>query len=404
VETFDFSTKVNSEIKSLAESRGDTLIGAATGDYQPGRSCDYRHFKLSCGHCHDIRVAHYRSKAYTCPTCFIDNINSVAASQGLKLVSMDVVKHCNDRMYVRECGHTEVFSHQYLKKHKITACQKCAMIDATNNAVKNNFTLLNKTRIGYLLKCNKCGTVADFQAPTTRKGNLVCDCCFDEQLKVDAVSAGFSYLVDREPKRVVSKSRTTLLRWYSCNECGYVDTFGHVPMRMKNVRCKACYSKQLSDEAARQGMTHLGHVSGVYHKYKLPCGCEREFPPFSVRKGVWACKVHDNTHYHRPSGIYLIRVDHPELSWLKFGYAKDVDIRLRGYGLTDGCESEILFHIPFETGYQAMEIEKSIHTILSGKRLDPTSMKRFMTNTGHTECYPLEIQDEIISRMEPYFE
>ena len=105
---FDFNTEVNLEIANIARSRGEELIGAAIGDYPPRRLCDYRHMRLSCGHFQDISLAHYRKSAYSCQECFKIKLNKLAESQGLELVSMDIVRHGNERLYKRPCGHTEI--------------------------------------------------------------------------------------------------------------------------------------------------------------------------------------------------------------------------------------------------------------------------------------------------------
>ena len=93
---FDFNTEVNLEIATIARSRGEELIGAAIGDYPPRRLCDYRHIRLSCGHFQDIRLAHYRKSDYSCHECFKIKLNKLAESQGLELVSMDIVRHGNE--------------------------------------------------------------------------------------------------------------------------------------------------------------------------------------------------------------------------------------------------------------------------------------------------------------------
>lgn len=63
---FDYTTPVNAHLLALAVERGEELIGEAKGEYKPGRSCDYRHMKLNCGHFQDVRVVHYKKFDYTC--------------------------------------------------------------------------------------------------------------------------------------------------------------------------------------------------------------------------------------------------------------------------------------------------------------------------------------------------
>lgn len=397
---FDFETPVNQELTRLADARGDTLLGFGIKEYAHERVCDYRNFNFSCGHNQDVRVVHYRKNVYRCQQCLSNEIHSVATQRGLALVSMDVVRHKTEREYIRPCGHTVVHSHNYLVKHTTVECQTCINIEVQENVGKHNLVLIKKVRTGYLLECISCKTQIRCNTPTARNGVPTCGYCFDEKLKQDAIVVDFTYLVEKEPLRVQSESRTTLNRWYSCNKCGHVDSYNHVTVRMQNVRCDLCFDKQKVNDAVTQGMEYLGHVANGNHLYKLPCGCSRIYPLNSVRRGVWSCETHGNTHYHRKSGIYLLELECQGFSWLKFGYAKSLDVRLKGYGLPDGAESKVLFYMGTQTGYEAMRVEKQIHKELNEFRLDKLRMKQYMTNTGHTECYPLEIKDLLLDKLQ----
>lgn len=402
---YDFSTAVNAEIIKLATERGDKLLGAAGKDYPPGRSCDYRSMLLSCGHTQDIRPVHYRKAPAACQVCFKNKLNDVAKSQGLLLLSMDIVQYSNERLYIRNCGHTEIHSNAYLEKHKVAECQKCISSEVEANLKERNFTIVGKPRDGYLVSCNTCKNTMVSKTETVRFGAPSCAVCFSELLKREAAMVGLTYLSDREPERVTTASRTTNYRWYSCNTCGNIDTFGHVAVRLNNVRCTKCYIDRRKSEASAQGMDYLGWSHGMYHKYKLPCGCERDLQPQDVLRNVWACKIHDSTHYHRPSGIYLLEIKTQDFSWLKFGFAKDIGVRIKGYGLPEGADVEVIFNIKVDTGYEALEVEKSIHRDLISERIDPYLMKeKYMTFTGHTECYPLSTSPLIISKMKGFYE
>lgn len=397
---FDYSTPVNLEIASLALSRNEELVGPAIGNYNPRRICDYRYLRLSCGHFQDVRIAHYRNSDYSCQECFKDKLDRLAVSQGIELVSMDVVRHSNERLYKRPCGHTEIKSHNYLEKHKLTECQECLDDSIRANLQKQNLTMIKRVRVGSLISCNICSNTWAVRNDTASKGSPTCNLCFDSELEKEAHAAGFTYLKDRKPLRSNCPSRTTLSRWYSCNICGSIDTFQHGGMRKGNVRCSKCYLTRLQTEAEKQGMVYLGHVKGMMHNYKLPCGCSRLIQPFAVQKGVWACKVHDNTFYHRPNGVYLLEMIHESKSWLKLGFAKDMQIRTKGYGLVEGVECSLLFYCNLATGYEAMDIEKAIHREMANYKLDSKEMKELMTSTGHTECYPLEVKDELLHKLE----
>lgn len=398
--SFDYNTPLNTEISNLALSRGEELLGAAAGSYDRGRSCDYRRMRLHCGHFQDVRVTHYRNGGYSCQECFKNKLEDLAVKHDLVLVSMDVVRYGNERLYRRLCGHTEIKSHSYLEKHKLTDCQECLNDSIRVNLERQNFTMVSRVKNGSLISCNTCGNTWTVRNDTASKGNPMCDVCFEKELEGDASAAGFTYLKDKAPLRNDCPSRTTICRWYSCNECGHIDTFHHSSMRTGSVRCSKCYLTRLQSDAEAQGMVYLGHAKGMMHNYKLPCGCFRPIQPFDVQRGVWACKVHDDTFYHRPSGIYLLEISSENKTWLKLGFAKDIEIRTKGYGLIDGTKCSLLFYCEFTTGYEAMEIEKSIHKEMANYKLESKEMKKYMTNTGHTECYPLGVKNELLQKLE----
>lgn len=397
---FDFSTTVNNRLKILAESRGDELIGNPTGSYPAGRACDYRLIKLKCGHEQDIRISHYEKEAYSCKQCFEDDLHAVAESQGLSLVSMDIVRHGSERLYVRACGHTEMFSNAYLRKHKINNCQVCLFENVMKNLDKHGFSINSKIQNGFNIKCNVCGNNFDTQVNTCTHGKPVCKVCFETTLKNEAISSGFTYLPELEPARSRGEVRESINRWYSCNTCGHIDNYAHGSMRVGHARCDKCYSTRLISDATKQGIQYIGfHGSGL-HKYILSCGCEKLINPYQVKRGIWACQKHSNTHFNRNNGVYLVKLEYGNFAWLKFGLAKDMGVRIKGYGLNTGTKTEILFYYPLPSRYDAMDIEKEIHKELSEHKLDKNFMKSFMKKGGHTECYPTSAEDKISTMVE----
>lgn len=402
---FNRASPVNKEISITAGTRNEQLLGNAIGEYKPGRSCDYRYFKFHCGHFQDVALKNYRLGMYSCQQCFKDKLNKVAESQGLELISLDVIRYSNERAYRRvACGHIEIKSNAYLEKHKISNCQECIDIEINENFKDSNFKILGRENRGCRVSCKICFTEYITSIRTAKEGAPFCDVCFEHSLQEDAKAAGFTYLKDLPTKRKITKSRTSVNRWYSCNTCNRVDDFGHVQMKRKNVRCDTCFNNRLQAEAAVQGMVHKGWHGGMLHTYELPCGCLREYNPFTVRKGIWACKTHGNTHYHRANGIYLVKFINSNIAWLKMGYAKDLDIRFKGYGLPEGTLQEVLFYMPVATGYEALEIEKSLHREFISFRLEPSEMKKLMSNTGHTECYPIQMEKELLYSLEKLIE
>ena len=182
---------------------------------------------------------------------------------------------------------------------------------------------------------------------------------------------------------------------YECNTSNNVDSFGHVAMSIGIARCSKCYLNRLQSDAKKQGMTYVGFHGKGLHKYILSCGCEKKISPYQVKQGIWACREHGNTHFNRNNGVYLVKLEYNGFSWLKFGLAKDMSVRLKGYGLNKGTKANILFYLPLPTRYDAMDVEVAIHNELSLEKLDKVLMQSFMRKGGHTECYPVSMENKI---------
>lgn len=397
-------TVVNRTTAELAVSRGEKLLDIAQCEYAPGRACDYRSFELKCGHSQDVKLCHYRTGSYSCKICFQQEIHDVATSRGLKLVSMDIVKHCNDRMYVRECGHTEVHSHTYLKNRQPLPCQICLNKQAENNSAGKNFEVVKKIRNGYLVRCKTCDSEYTASTSVGRTGTPFCQVCFENELHKDAAACGFTYLQGKEVFKSKTETRDIIYRPYSCNTCGYEDFFGHTAMRLGHTRCDSCYLSRLQADASKQGMKHIGHRKKGNHEYLLPCGCSKILNPYAVKMGIWDCRKHGHTHFHRENGVYLLRLSYEGFEWLKFGLAKNMKVRIRGYGLRDGTEVEQLFYYSLPTRYDAMDIECALHQEFNKHKLDKYHMKTLMQQGGHTECYPTNLTDRITKRVNDLYE
>ena len=83
--------------------------------------------------------------------------------------------------------------------------------------------------------------------------------------------------------------------------------------------------------------------------------------------------------------------------WLKLGYAKNIDFRTSRYGLPSDAEVSVLASRPFDTGKEAQEFEQSLHTKYSRKRLSADEMAIFHSQSGQTECYPVQMVETLIA-------
>lgn len=395
-------TPKNIEMAELAKVRGDILLGEAKESHSKRSMCDYRSFKLICGHIQDVRMVHYRKGPYSCRDCFSEDLHNVAKSQSLTLKSEEIVDDQVRRIYIRDCGHEEKYSNNYLRKHKINPCTICKESIILNNSKVNNFKVIDKNtdNLSYNIMFNDCGHSGRILYKTAEVGNPTCRVCLELRMAQDALNCNLTYLNTVDPKVIQNTNRTSIYRAYSCNTCGHIDYYGHSAVHLKNVRCDVCYTNRLKEEAVFENLEYLGLGTGRgKHFYKLPCGCLKNINPYAVKIGSWVCHEHEETYYNRPNNLYLLKITNEDYSWLKLGYAKHVATRFRGYNVRGDAKYELLYIREFDTTYEAMLVEKKLHTLLNTLKLDKIIMKNYMLGTGHTECYPLEVCDIIMEEL-----
>lgn len=55
--------------------------------------------------------------------------------------------------------------------------------------------------------------------------------------------------------------------------------------------------------------------------------------------------------------------------------------------------------MPISSGYEALKVEKEIHSEFKKDRLDKNLMMKYHKHNGHTECYPTSVSDKLIQRI-----
>lgn len=113
----------------------------------------------------------------------------------------------------------------------------------------------------------------------------------------------------------------------------------------------------------------------------------------------WQCNNCDESHFNKPSSVYLIMITNNDLSWLKLGYSKNLNFRLNSYGLSADASIRILAEKNFSKGVDALHFEKMLHCKFKKYRLDRVKMKELHKHSGFTECYPIELLDNLVENI-----
>ncbi len=324
-----------------------------------------------------------------------------ANQQGMKLLSdrgIDSGLTSNYKKYrFISCNHEGFFQPQHVRRGNVV-CNECLEAQLVVDAEKSGYTYLGAAKEQHgkasiyfrSYKNNQCGCVSDIRYAGIRgKSTQRCTTCYENGLKKIALDVGLVYLGLSDSNGIFRK--------FQYQECGHTQDIAASCISLGTFECKICLEDSYLKEAENEGLTLLPfcNCSHGYRQYQLPCGCNRSLRIANVRNGAWACVNHGETHLVRPSNLYLLEIRTATNSWLKLGFAKNIHNRINMYGLPSETSVNIVFTLPTDSGYVALEKEKQIHRQLRGFRIKPSLMKTYMQN-GHTECYPCEQKEHIL--------
>lgn len=117
----------------------------------------------------------------------------------------------------------------------------------------------------------------------------------------------------------------------------------------------------------------------------------------TAKKNLWICQECNSDVRSKQTNVYLLKITCGSFSWLKLGYAHNVQNRVLHYGLPKNRQVEQLFYLEFKSAFDALDFEKKIHSKYLSEKLDSCIMKKYMRKSGYTECYPLGIQEKLLN-------
>ena len=233
----------------------------------------------------------------------------------------------------------------------------------------------------------ECGHEQEAQGTHMRRGSVRCQTCLGNKLDAEAAEQGAV---------IVGAGRNVRHRTYRL-ECGHEQEVEFKSMRRRNFRCRTCFENKLEAEASEQGAEITGADSNARCRlYRLECGHEQEIKIGSMRIGNFRCQTCEDTSRTLPSYVYLLHIINGEHEFLKLGYAKNIDFRTSRYGLPETAIVNHVTALRFETGNEAHEFEAALHSCMKSEQLSERKAKSYgMTQSGHTECYPVDMLDKL---------
>lgn len=307
-----------------------------------------------------------------------------ATQNGLELLSKSNNPNYNLYKFI-SCNHTAFLQPTHIRR-KSFRCETCYLNNLSQTA--NSFGEMFVCRSGGTKQriIRACGHMFDTHHAHKRKHEtLKCSACFEDAL------SKFAHCNNYE---VVSFTGNS---WKEVRlGCGHLKS-AHISQIIKgNIICRLCSDLAHLQIIEENGLKLLSKNPNRYNEYLLPCGCKKIIRKDHAEDASWLCATCDDTHYNKPSNVYLLEIKSKGFSWLKLGFAKDVDLRIRNYGLVKDSEVKVLFKSKFNNGYNAMKFEKSLHKKYKSFRLNPKFMENYHTFNGHTECYKLDVKEELL--------
>lgn len=358
-----------------------------------------------CQHQHEIRLDSVRNGTARCWSCVptpgktlgavpIDRM--IAAKEcGLKFLTSD-----DDRAYgifeFAKCGHTQRIPWQSVRSAQVK-CISCQEARFHKEASEVGLTLIGDAeRAGYrTYRFQGCSHVQEVQIRNVRLGNFACRFCSDQRRIRAAKSAGL---------KIIGNGKNSSYLLYEFLKCGHQQEMQTTNVLNSKVRCSECRSNKLLKEASDVGLELLGSVkNNAYRLYRfLACGHEQEIQCSDVRSNSFQCFDCGTTSWNQESDVYLYKIQYGEAQWLKLGYAKNHEARVRRYGLPSEAEPTLEKLVSFSTAKEANMVERLVHEKFSTERIKPELMAKYHSKSGQTECYPITLLDEIKDALDAY--
>lgn len=162
---------------------------------------------------------------------------------------------------------------------------------------------------------------------------------------------------------------------------------------VSTAKCGLCFMDRCRDEAALVGIGLLSYADHAKGRYMLKCGCEKTIRFSEVRRGMHTkCRIHEGKTY---TFLYCIKLQHKKREWIKLGVTSG-KLRQRFYDFNiDGevVKTCVAFHI-YPNKDLAFKKETELKNKYKNYNLDPSNLKLLM-KTGYTECYSMEIEEQI---------
>lgn len=329
-----------------ARERGLELISSSLdGDKKR------KHYKFPCGHSRDIAQGDVRIGAFSCTECRKENLQESLDKHSLELIGRPDKSMCSDptqfyHVRYKSCGHDRIVTQQNLFFGSVGRCETC------------------------------------YEKELQAK--------YGEKWKVDILS------------KVEGARREIRFR-----ECGHEKIVSLSNLKYGNFECYDCKVERWKQEAEESGLIYIGEDTGTgsgikkKHLYRAPCNHILSLKQSAVRVGHWTCRTCNSGYLDRFNYLYIFKITATDgFEFLKFGYSMKPEHRKYDYIVDKGTKFDLIRKVLVPTGRKVIELENRIHKKLSEYNLDKVFMKRYLTESGFTECYPIGVLDNLMLELD----
>lgn len=210
----------------------------------------------------------------------------------------------------------------------------------------------------------------------------------DQQIAVwqhDADSRGLLWMRKTSPKSCM----------YQFLACGHQQDIGYKDVRSGSFKCRTCLTESYAKQAQSVGLTLIKQTKARVGLFKFnECGHVREIDHKSVRLNTFVCQECEGSWATRPSNLYVNLISLQGEQLVKVGHAKDVQRRVKEYGLPSDAKLETVFVRNFPTGKDASTAETAILQKFKASRVNEIS--HIMQKSGRTECLQPSVLHDVL--------
>lgn len=391
-------SKLNLEQRYVAEAKTVNLVWIIKINK------DWSIYEFPCGHRGTVQMHGMQKKKNPyehCEVCRVKELEAKYRSEAKRFDIELLVPHetIKKNWYCRpnSCGHRINRPIRHIIQGTID-CEKCKLEkflkEGAEKGLEPRYQVSGSSNT-WLWEFIKCGHTMRATTTNVRHSQPKCQECLKIKHSNQALDSGLVLLGP-----AIRSDLDANFRSYRIIECGHEKDLAISASKDGSYTCNICLKTKWQEAAKKIGLTYVGEASGhgrsIYNFDK--CGHKRELLKSHVSlEKIINCNTCEENSWSQPSYIYLIKLSLQGVpTWLKLGYAGHVEQRIGQYGLADNIKYEILKQSATSSRTVAHEIERQMIQVYGKQRLNLEDMRKYMSISGFSECYPEKLESEMI--------